>query len=395
MPIILVDCNNFFVSCEQLFDPSLKGKAVCVLSNNDGCVVARSNEAKDLGITMGMPYFMAKRKFKGAIFLSGSIPKYREISKKIMEKLHDFSPTVETYSIDEAFLDISGCQRAHKSDNFTIAKKIKEEIQNSIGISVSVGLAESKTLAKLASEIAKSKIREKNDLTGVFQINEENLETILRKTNINEVWGIGRNHGKALRHHNVRSAWDFVNLPDDFLKRNMGKIGLDMKQELLGTSKNPVAFEIGPPKSISDTASFGEFSNDSGVIKNALNFHSHKVCKKLRRYGLEARSVAIMLRTKDFHVTSTKINPPEPVDSEFEISDLINKMFDQIYVEGVMYRSAGVILTKVEKKKESQLSIFSSEKKIKSKKLSSAWDKIEQKFGFGILKIGITKKNDE
>ena len=155
--IVLIDCNNFFVSCEELYDPSLKGKPVCVLGNNDGCVVARSNPAKDLGIAMGMPYFIAKKKFPNAIYLSGSLPKYRSISKKIMQKLFDFTPNVEVYSIDEAFLDITGCEKVHKTSYFEIAKKIRKTIKDEIGIDVSAGLSSTKTLAKLASEIAKSK----------------------------------------------------------------------------------------------------------------------------------------------------------------------------------------------------------------------------------------------
>ena len=211
--IVLVDCNNFFVSCEELFDPSLKGKPVCVLSNNDGCVVARSNPAKDLGITMGMPYFIAKQKYKNAIYLSGNHARYREISKRIMQKLYDFSPNVEIYSIDEAFIDITGCERTHKTTYLGIAQKIRSSIKDETGIDVSIGLSSSKTLAKLASEIAKSKIRKKTDMSGVFEINVENMGDILRETSINEIWGIGRNLDKTLRRHNIRSALDFINLP--------------------------------------------------------------------------------------------------------------------------------------------------------------------------------------
>ncbi len=394
--IVLVDCNNFFVSCEELFDPSLKGRPVCVLGNNDGCVIARSNPAKDLGVAMGMPYFIAKKKFKDVIYLSGNHSKYREISRKIMQKLYDFSPTVEKYSIDEAFIDITGCERAHKAPYFEIAQKIRLSIKNEIGIDVSIGLSSSKTLAKLASEIAKSNLRKKTDMSGVFEINVQNMGEILRTTSINEIWGIGRNLDKTLRRHNIRSALDFINLPEDFLKRNLGKNGLDMQKELSGVSINPVSAEEEAPKSISKTASFRHFVDDKSVIKNALNHHCHLVCTQLRSQNLTAKLLVVMLRTKDFKVYTNKLALDTPIESEFEINKEIYRLFDEIYLKGVMYRSSGVILSRIEKKKEEQLGLFNAEKKIKSKNLSKAWDNIEKKYGFGSLKIGADKaRNDE
>ncbi|MCX4274690.1 MAG: Y-family DNA polymerase [Candidatus Gastranaerophilales bacterium] len=394
--IVLVDCNNFFVSCEELFDPSLKGRPVCVLGNNDGCVIARSNPAKDLGVAMGMPYFIAKKKFKDVIYLSGNHSKYREISRKIMQKLYDFSPTVEKYSIDEAFIDITGCERAHKASYFEIAQKIRFSIKDEIGIDVSIGLSSSKTLAKLASEIAKSNLRKKTDISGVFEINVQNMGEILRTTSINEIWGIGRNLDKTLRRHNIRSALDFINLPEDFLKRNLGKNGLDMQKELSGVSINPVSAEEEAPKSISKTASFRHFVDDKSVIKNALNHHCHLVCTQLRSQNLTAKLLVVMLRTKDFKVYTNKLALDTPIESEFEINKEIYRLFDEIYLKGVMYRSSGVILSRIEKKKEEQLGLFNAEKKIKSKNLSKAWDNIEKKYGFGSLKIGADKaRNDE
>lgn len=393
--IVLVDCNNFFVSCEELYDPSLCGKPVCVLGNNDGCVVARSNPAKDLGIAMGMPYFIAKKKFPNAIYLSGNLTKYKTISKKIMAKLTDFTPNVEVYSIDEAFLDITGCERAHKISYFEIAHKIKTDVKNEIGIDVSIGLSPTKTLSKLASEIAKAAIRKNPKALGVFEINEENRVEILKNTNINEIWGIGRNLEKTLRRHNIRNAFDYTQISDDFLKRNLGKIGLDLKQELLGKPVSAVEYENSLPKSISRTRSFREFTEDKSVIKNALNSHLHEACSELRRYNLTAKHLSIMLRTKDFKIFTNKISLDEPIDSEFEINRKIYTLFDEIYIKGIIYRSSGVILSRVEPKKETQLGLFGAEKKEKSKKLSKAWDKIEQKFGTGALKIGVVEKKEE
>ena len=184
--IALVDCDSFFVSVEQALNPELKNKPVCVLSNNDGCVVARSKEAKQLGITMGMPYFMAKREFKNCYYLSGDHEKYEEFSKKIMTILRDISPDVEVYSIDEAFVNLTGLKKLYKRNYVKIALMIKERIKNEVDIPVSIGLSTSKTLAKLASDKAK-----KTD--GLYIIGSRKIEKELKNTKIEEIWGIGKN----------------------------------------------------------------------------------------------------------------------------------------------------------------------------------------------------------
>ena len=181
--IALVDCNNFFASCEILFNPTLKGKPVCVLSNNDGCIVARSNEAKALGIKMGMPYFMAKKQFKNVIYLSGNHSRYNEISKRVMTKLYDYTPNVEVYSIDEAFLDLGGTRKLHRCSYEEIIEKIRLDIKNDIGIDVSIGLSYSKTLAKLACEKAKE-LNKKNPDIGTYKIGYRRIKDELKITPI-------------------------------------------------------------------------------------------------------------------------------------------------------------------------------------------------------------------
>ena len=173
--IALIDCNNFFASCEVLKDPSLMGKPVCVLSNNEGCVVARSYEAKKLGVPMGIPYFMAKKQFPKCVYLKGNHPLYIDISKRVMEVIKSYSPKVEIYSIDEAFIDLSNTEKANKGETFEIIKKIKEDIKESVGIDVSIGLAPTKTLAKFASDKAKniSNIFSETHPKGLYVIKKE------------------------------------------------------------------------------------------------------------------------------------------------------------------------------------------------------------------------------
>lgn len=395
--ILLIDCNNFFASCEELFNPSLKGKAICVLSNNNGCIVARSNAAKNLGVPMGMPYFMAKKKFKNVIYLSGNLKKYSEISKRIMKKLYDFTPSVEQYSIDEAFLDIKGCLNCHKKTPLELAVQIRKEIKEEIGIDVSIGVSKTKTLSKIASEIAKSQIRKnlQTETLGVYEINKNNLDKILENTPIQEVWGIGSNLHKFFRKHNIINAKMFVKLDDSFIQRNLGKKGLELKMELIGIKAYPVIDYYVAPKSISRSSSFSEFTTDKAYIINELNGHLHRVCIKLRNHNLRAGVLSVMLRTKDFRVDSEKFVFDIPKDSEFELYETMHRLFNFLYKKGVIYRSSGVTVSKLTDKEDIQLILFESDADKKKKKLSSAWDKIEQKFGYGAISVGIKKKNKE
>lgn len=391
--IILVDCDNFFASCEQMLNPKLKGKPVCILSNNDGCIVARSNEAKNLGVPMGMPYFMAIKKFKNVIYLSGNRKKYSEISKQIMAELSNFTPSVEQYSIDEAFLDIKGCEKLHKLSPVEIASKIRTTIKEKVGINVSIGVSSTKTLSKIASEIAKKKVRYniKDNFEGVFEINNKNKTEILANTQIEDVWGVGKNLHKFFRKHNIQTALAYSNLDDNFIKRNLGKKGLDLKKELKGNIKYAVIDYYVPPKSISRTSSFKEFSEDKDFILNELNNHLHEVCIQLRKHNLQTNSLSVMLRYKDFRIVSDKITFNSPKSSEFELYKAMHEIFHSLYNKGIIYRSSGITVSKLTPSQELQIGLFEDMESKKKRKLSDAWDKIEQKFGYGIVSIGIKK----
>ncbi len=190
--IALVDGNNFFASCEVLMNPSLKGKPVCVLSNNDGCVIARSNEAKKLGITMGIPYFMAKRDFPQAIYLSADFALYHNLSQRMFSFLKNYSDKIDIYSIDEAFMDITGLDKLLNLSFVEIADKIKNDIEKNLGISVSVGISTSKVLAKTAAYKAKK-------LSGIYFISKEMIASELKDLPVEEIWGIGRNISRSLK----------------------------------------------------------------------------------------------------------------------------------------------------------------------------------------------------
>ena len=386
--IALVDCNNFFASCEQLMNPNLLNKPFCVLSNNDGCVVARSKEAKELGISMGMPYFMAKKQFPQAIYTSGHMHLYQEISHRVMAKLSSYTPMVEAYSIDEAFLELSGLKKLYRMSYNGIIEMIQEEIMNEVGIPVSIGLASTKTLAKLACEKGKTN-------TGLYRIGRWNLDDELKRTAIEEIWGVGRNTAALFHKYGIYKASDIVKQNEFWLKKIWGKRGVELKQELLGESVYPVDNKPALPKSIQKTSSFAHFTSDKFYIKNSLHYHAHLAFSKLRRLGLKAEILCIMLRTKDFQVITEKVVLPGPTDSELTVNSYADKMLEKIYRPDIIYRSSGVYVEKLTEKNASQLYLFDTPKNQKAEKLAQVWDKIEHKYGKGSFSIGALNPKKE
>ena len=390
--IALVDCNNFFVSCERLMKPELIGKPVCVLSNNDGCVVSRSNEAKRMGVKMGAPYFMIKNHFKKVVFLSGNLSFYCDISSRIMDKLKEYSPDVEVYSIDEAFLDLTGLRRTFNCSYDELIEKIVSDIKYDIGIDVSIGLSYSKVLAKLACEKSKNiqiQLLETTPKQRTYKIGYRQITSELKNTLISDVWGVGKNTTALLKKHLIQTGFDFVSQNDCWIKRNLGKVGLDLKQELLGNPVNFVKAAVEMPKIVSRSESFKEFQTDINFITEQLNCHIHKVSKKLRELELVSGCISVMLRTKDFQVYDMKINLLSPTNSEFTFIEQGKEILNKLFQKNVIYRSVGFCAMKLTSSKECQISIFDSEISTKKDNLSKTWDKLEEKFGKNIIKLGM------
>lgn len=374
--IALVDCDSFFVSCEQLINPSLLNKPVCVMSNNDGCVVARSKEAKQLGIKMGMPVFIARKEFPKAIYLSGNMALYGEISARVMAKLKDFSPVVEVYSIDEAFLDLTGLRRLYRRPFPEIAAHISATVKKEVGVPVSVGISKTKVLAKLASECAKKS-------EGAFYIGSREISQELKRTELIDIWGIGTNTAAFLNKYGIRTAYQFTLLEDAKVLKLLGKKGFELKQELMGNSVYSVSDRYVAPKSIQKTSSFGSFTSDETYIMNSLNYHAHRACKKLRQARLKAKTVSVMLRTKDFKIHYTKASLIQPTDFEFEIFEAIKIILPEIYSSKIIYRSSGIMLEDLTE--ETQLSLFYSGNNNKYQNLTKTWDALENRFGRGVI----------
>lgn len=386
--IALVDCDSFFVSCEQSVNPELKGKAVCVMSGRGQCVISRSKEAKKLGVTMGMPYFQIEGKLKEAVYLNANHDLYAEISEKVMSVLREFSPDVEVYSIDEAFIDLTGLRRLYKSNYIEIAEQIRQRILDKVDIPVSIGVSSSKTLAKLASDKAKKMDKK------VFAVGARKIPQLLKETSIDEIWGIGRNLSLLLRKNGILTAYELVQQDDIWLDKQIGIHGLEMKHELLGEMISPVSNEVKLPKSIQKTSALAKFSSDKNYLKNSLNYHIHRACMSLRKIDAKCKSISIFLRTKDFRIFSEKKLLSVPTDFELEISDIIFSLLDKIYNPNILYRSTGVILENFEANSNAQISLFTDEKeKIKKEKLSKCFDRLEQKFGKDIIQTGFVKND--
>lgn len=387
--IALVDCDSFFVSCEQKVNPKLKGKPVCVLSGHGECVISRSREAKKLGIPMGIPTFkMTKDMKEKAVLITASHGLYGEVSEEVMNVLKSFSPKVEEYSIDEAFVELTGLQRLYKRNYFEIAKMIRQEVLDKVDIPVSIGVSTSKSLAKLASDKAK------NIEGGIFVVGSAKIETLLKNTSIEEIWGIGRNLSKLFRQNGVLTAYELVQKSDAWLDKQIGIRGLEMKHELLGQMVSRVDDTFKPPKSIQNTSAFGIFTSDLNFIKNQLNYHIHTACKRLRKLNLKCSGIAVMLRTKvEFKVYYEKITIPHSTCYEWEISDIAFKLLEKIYNPNIVYRSSGIILDDFMSSDGEQMFLFADNESVeKSERLAKSIDKLESKFGKNIIQTGFTRE---
>ena len=388
--IALVDCDSFFVSCEQKRNPKLKKQPVCVLSNGEGCVISRSKEAKKMGIKMGEPFFIAKKEHQKAIYIVADHDYYAKVSNEVMSILKDFSPYVQVYSIDEAFVDFTGLTKLYKKNYYSLAKYLKLKIQEEADIPVSIGVSSTKTLAKLGSDKAKYKS------DGVYLIGKRKIIKELKNTRIEEIWGIGHRLTTRLKQNGIITAEELVQKQDKWLDSKIGIHGLEMKHELTGRMVSPVVNDERIPKSIQNTRAFGIFTSDFNFIKNELNKHIHTSCRKLRKYETKCLQIGVMLRTKDFRVFSTSQDLISPTDFELEISNIAVELLKEIYNPNVLYRSTGVYLGKIGEQGTEQLSLYSnSTLETKKKNLAKCFDNLESKFGKNIIQTGFHYKKEK
>lgn len=379
--IALVDCDSFFVSCEQADNPALAGKPVCVVTGENGCIVSRSREAKAAGVKMGQPYFQAKRLFPDVHYITSRHERYREYSAKVMNCLKEFSPEVEICSIDEAYMGLNSLDRLYRMDFTALAHKIRNTVRQKCGIPVSVGISSSKLLAKLASDKAK-------DSGGVFIIREGELLRLLEQTDLTEVCGFGKQNGNKMRMYGIFNCLEYISRDDSWIRKCLGVNGLTMKYELLGKTVRKVDTAAEKNKSVQDTAALSKFSDDKAVLRASLKYHAHCAGRRLRQEDSFCKIVGVMLRTKDFQVFSASARLPQPTNSEKEIFDTAAGLLDSLYRPHILYRSTGIMLEQLCSKTDFQPELFDNHE-YTDDKVSRLLDELEQKFGKDVVKNGL------
>jgi DNA polymerase V len=355
----LVDCNSFYVSCERIFRPDLEGKPVGVLSNNDGCIVALSKELKDLGIKRGTPAFQIAHLVKkhNIILFSSNYTLYGDISARIMNVLSMFTPDLEIYSIDEAFLSLKGMEHF---DLEKYAKEIKDIVWKWIGVPVSVGIGETKTLAKIANHIAKKYKK----FAGVFNLlNHPQKKLVLSYVKVSDIWGIGNKYAQKLNRFGIHTVSQFIECDENFIEKEMTIVGLKTLKELKGYSCIVLDDYAKSKKQIISSKSFGKPISDFDDLMQAISSYLEIALEKLRNQRSVASQIMIFLTTNPFKNSSQYANY---VSASLEIPSAYSPTFIQIgrkllksiYKEGYQYKKVGVMISNIQNENEAELDFF-------------------------------------
>lgn len=381
--IALVDCNNFYASCERVFNPRLEKRPVVVLSNNDGCIIARSKEAKELGIPMGAPIYQYEdlcKKF-GVHIASSNFALYGDLSRRVMQVLSSECQDIEIYSVDEAFLLL------HPSEGIEFAKRVREKVLQWTGIPVSIGISTTKTLSKLAA------VRAKKRADGVHILIEENeINAYLKDLPVTEIWGIGRKMGEHLNRLGVLSALDFKYAEDGWIRKHLGIVLLRTLWELRG--KTTIDFEEASiaKKSITTSRSFGEPITQLSALHEAISHYAVRAAEKLREEGSLAVEMDLFLMHKakgeDVYLyQSAHIALREPTDYTPTLISHAKEAIARLFQEGLLYRKAGIILCHLVSKSCYQGDLFVNENfSINKERLMKVMDGINAQYGYSILK---------
>jgi DNA polymerase V len=356
----LIDCNNFYASCERVFRPDLVGKPIVVLSNNDGAVIARSNEAKTLGVPMGAIAFEYESFFKkhNIYVFSANFALYGDMSWRVMNLLQEYSPDIEIYSIDEAFLKLKGFEYV---DLLSYGLDMQRRITKWTGIPISVGIAPTKALSKVANRIAK-KFPERT-LGAYVMDTEEKRFKALKWLQIEDVWGIGRQHATRLKSYGVKTAFDFTQLNDSWIKKNMSVVELRLKQDLSGIPMFDLE-RIKPRKNIATTRSFERNLVDYQELKERIVTFAVSCAEKLRRQNSYCNSLMVFVRTNAHRLelkqynNSTIVKFPYATNSSIEIVKFAIEGLKRIFCQGYQYKKAGVVIMNFSAADEIQLNLF-------------------------------------
>jgi DNA polymerase V len=388
----LVDCNNFYASCERVFQPGLNGKPVAILSNNDGCIISRSNEAKAVGVPMGAPAFKIKElvKEKKVTLFSSNYALYGDLSNRVMAILHQFTPNVEIYSIDEAFLNFDGLNILDYHD---YGIQMKTRVHKWVGIPVCIGIAPTKALSKVANKIAK-KFQDKT--SGVYVIdNDEKRIKALKWTKIEDVWGIGYRTIKKVKLRNINTAYDFIDPQhENWIKKEMGVIGLRLKYELEGKSVLDLEPITDQKKSIAITRSFPKQISDFDSLRERVATFASVCAEKLRKQNSSCHTIIVMLVIDKHTVKASKyyfnmaVTLPFATNSTLTIATTAIEMLKKLSVgyESIKFKKAGVIVTELIHENKKQLQLFEEENP-KHVALMKAMDHLNNKIGDAKVKL--------
>jgi len=392
--IALIDCNSFYVSCERLFNPKIRKKPVVVLSNNDGCIVSRSNEAKALGIKMGEPYFKAKDiiiKNNVQVF-SSNYSLYGDMSRRVMRTLKRFNSDIEVYSIDEAFIDLSNFPDNKIED---VAQEIRSTVLQWTGIPTSIGIATTKTLSKVANHIAKKKQSGVANFIGV-----ENIDPLLEKVDINDVWGVGRQLTKFYHKNGIYNAKQLKNKSNTWIKKNSNVLGSRTAMELRGISCIDLEKTKSKRKSCVVSRSFGERIEKYQELKEAVAGYCLNASEKIRSESLIAKSITVFIRTSPFqsrfgyYSNSKIIDFPIATSDSIEIVKTALTALESIFKNGYRYQKAGVLLSGLSESTNNK-NLFSSEKDYKISSLMRSIDNTNYRYGRSTLSLasaGVQKR---
>lgn len=393
MAVALIDCNNFYVSCERLFQPKLNGRPVIVLSNNDGCVVSRSNEVKALGIPMGIPLFQIQKEIKEhdiAVY-SSNYTLYGDMSARVHEAISYFSDEIENYSIDEAFAKFE--VNRYSKPLFDLGVEIKASVKRATGIPTSVGIAPTKTLAKVAGDIAKKSPH------GVFDLSNEQLrDEVLDQTDIIDIWGINKRTAKKLQELGIFSAKHLRDLDLRAARKIMTVVGARLVEELRGHSCSPLEFVAPVKKTICCSRSFsGEVFSVSELTESVISYLS-TAAEKMRKHYLIATALNLFIETNRFRAKGLYVNSLTtkiaPTDSTRELIGHALRLLNAIYKPGFGYRKSGVILLGLQPRKSETRRLFNDELYLRDRDLMKVVDAINEKHGRQTVRFGMPIKRE-
>lgn len=389
----LVDCNNFFVSCERALDPSLEQRPVVVLSNNDGCVVSRSNEAKALGIPMGAPAFKYKEFFRehNVAVLSSKFELYNYYSQQVSSLAKSYAPEYEIYSIDELFLDLHGFKYVNIKE---YCEKIVQKIKEKNTIPVSIGIAPTKTLCKVANRIVK-KFPE-HFPCGVYILNEnEKIEKALKWLKIEDVWGVGRRYAIRLQDSGIYTAWDLLQKPEIWIRKQMGIHGIRMVNELQGIPQLVLEGES-KKKSIMVSRSFMKMLTKKEEVRERVETFALYCAEKLRKQNTCCRRISVFIRTNRFrkdlgeYRNVATFSFSNPTNSSFLIAKAANGLFEKIFKENFYYKKVGVFVEDFTPENERLISLFEDDVQEKHLPIMRTMDSLNRKYGKDKIRIAAT-----